>query len=136
MKDRQLIMIIFAFGIAVSLAADAPNFAGEYADKSYLNGQGVFQMSLEQSGNTVSVWFSTSYSDGHGCGPEAEGSGKANGKGPLEFSFHDSSKNAGTGTITLTGDGVAVSLKLNRVADQQCLELYKQNIRLKRVGKK
>ena len=93
-------------------------------------------MSVEEAGGKIGVWFSTSYNDGHGCGPEAVGSGKMAGKGTLEFNFHDSSKNTGTGTITLTNDGVAVSLKLSRVADPQCLELYKQNIRLKRIGKK
>jgi hypothetical protein len=31
------------------------NFSGEYADKNFLNGQGVFQMSLQQSGDTVWV---------------------------------------------------------------------------------
>jgi hypothetical protein len=43
----------------------APNFAGEYADKKFLNGQAVFQMSLEQSRNTISVFFSAVYNDGH-----------------------------------------------------------------------
>ena len=134
MKGRLLLVAIALAFTAV--LARGQNFAGEYADKNFKSGQGVFQMSLEQSGKTVSVWFSTSYNDGHGCGPEAEGSGKVTGKGALDFTFHDSSKNSGTGTITSTSDGVAVSLKLNRIADQQCLELYRQNIRLKRVNKK
>jgi hypothetical protein len=110
-----------------------PNWPGEYADKKFLNGNAVFQMSLEQSGNTVSVWFSTGYNDGHGCGPEATGTGKVTGKGTVEFTFTDSSNNAGTGTITRAGEGIALSIKTTRVADSRCLVFYGQNIRLKRV---
>jgi hypothetical protein len=135
MRDQHLLLAAVAFTFTI-VSVHGEGFAGEYADKSFMNGQGVFQMSLEQSGNTVSVWFSTSYNDGHGCGPEAVGSGKVTSKGTVEFSFHDSSKNTGSGTISRNGDGVAVSLTLSRVADQQCLELYRQNIRLKSVGKK
>jgi hypothetical protein len=53
-------------------------------------------MSLEQSGNTLSVWFSAGYNDGHGAAPEAEGTGKVTNKGTVEFKFENSSKNAGT----------------------------------------
>jgi len=118
------------------LAASAPNFAGEYADKNFLNGQGVFQMSLEQSGSTVSVWFSAAYNDGHGCGPEATTSGKATSKGTVEFTFHDSSRNVGTGTIVHAGNDIVVSIKTTRVADPRCLVFYKPNMRLQRVGRK
>jgi len=117
-------------------AARAQNFAGEYADKNFLNGQATFQMSLEQSGSAVTVWFSAGYNDGHSIQPIADGSGKANSKGIVEFTFKDSSHNAGTGTITRAGDDIVVSLKTARVADARCLELYRQNMRLKRVGKK
>jgi hypothetical protein len=120
----------------VASAAEAPSFAGEYADRKFLSGQAVFQMSLEQSGNTVTVWFSAAYNDGHGCGPEATGTGKLSGKGTVEFSFRDSSRNAGTGIITRTGDDIVVSLKTTRLTDSQCLELYRQNIRLTRQTKK
>jgi len=112
------------------------NFAGEYADKNFLNGQAVFQMSLEQSGDTVSVWFSAGYNDGHGATPEAEGTGKVTDKGAVEFKFKDSSKNAGTGRIVPAGEGIIVSLKTTRVSDSSCLEFYGQKMRLKRVGKK
>jgi hypothetical protein len=135
MKDRQLLFTVIAFALSVT-AAEAPNFAGEYADKSFLNGQAVFQMSLEQSGNTVSVWFSAGYNDGHGPGPDATGTGKVTSKGTLEFNFKDSARNGGTGTITRAGDGIIVSLKTTRVADPRCLVFYKQNMRLQRVGKK
>jgi hypothetical protein len=134
--------ICYASAVGVALIAAAfsalsavPNFSGEYANKSFLNGQAVFQMSLEQSGNAVSVWFSTAYNDGHGCGPDATGTGKITAKGTLEFNFRDSSNNAGTGTITRAGDEIVVSIKTTRVADPRCLVFYKQNIPLKRVKK-
>ena len=93
-------------------------------------------MSLEQSGDTVSVWFSAGYNDGHGATPEADGTGKVTNKGTVEFKFKDSSKNAGTGRIVPAGEGIIVSLKTTRVSDSSCLEFYGQKMRLKRVGKK
>jgi hypothetical protein len=122
--------------VFTTVSAPGQNFAGEYADRNFLNGQATFQMSLEQSGSTLSVWFSAGYNDGHGIQPVADGTGKVTGKGTVEFTFKDSSRNAGTGTITRAGDDIMVSLKTTRVADQQCLELYRQNIRLKHIGKK
>ena len=93
-------------------------------------------MSLEQSGNALSVWFSTGYNDGHGIQPVADGTGRVSAKGTVEFTFKDSSNNAGAGTITRAGEDIIVSLKTTRVADSRCLELYGQNMRLKKVGKK
>ena len=122
--------------IASAIAAQLTNFAGEYADRSFLSGQATFQISLEQSGNTLSVWFSAGYNDGHGLQPVADGNGKITSKGTVEFTFTDSARNAGTGTITRAGEDIIVSLKTTHVADSRCLELYRQNIRLKRVGKK
>ena len=134
MKNRSLILLVAL--ATVSIAAGPPNFAGEYADRNFLNGQATFQMSLEQSGNTVSIWFSAGYNDGHSIQPVADGSGKITGKGTVEFTFKDSSNNAGTGTIARAGDDIIVSLKTTRVADSRCVELYRQNMRLKKVGKK
>ena len=134
MNHRRLAIAMITLA-ATALAAGSANFAGEYADKSFLNGQATFQMSLEQSGNTVSVWFSSGYNDGHSIQPVADGSGKVSGKGAVEFTFNDSSHNAGTGTITRAGDDIIVSIKTTRVADSRCLELYRQNMRLKRVKK-
>ena len=122
--------------IASAIAAQPTNFAGEYVDRNFLNGQATFQMSLEQSGNAVSVWFSAGYNDGHSIQPVADGSGKITGKGTVELTFTDSARNAGTGTITRAGDDIIVSLKTTRVADSRCVELYRQNMRLKKVGKK
>jgi len=133
--NRITVPMLFVLA-ASAIAAGASNFAGEYADKNFLNGQAVFQMSLEQSGNSVTVWFSTGYTDGHGAAPEAGGTGKVTNKGTVEFKFDDTSKNVGTGTITRAGDDIIVSLKTTRVADSRCLEFYRQNIRLKRAGKK
>jgi len=122
--------------IAPVIAAQPTNFAGEFANRSFLNGQATFQMSLEQTGNAVSVWFSAGYNDGHSIQPVADGTGRAGPKGTVEFTFKDSSHNAGTGTITRAGDDIIVSLKTTRVADSRCLELYRENMRLKRVSKK
>jgi hypothetical protein len=133
MKDRHLVLLVTLS--LFSIAAAAANFAGEYADKNFLNGQGVFQLSLEQNGNTISVFFSAGYNDGHGAGPEADGTGKVTSKGTVEFTFEDGFRNAGTGTITRSSDGVILSIKTTRVADPRCLVFYKQNIRLPRVKK-
>lgn len=135
MKHRLLTVAMIALAIT-SAVAGTPNFAGEYSDKKFLNNQAVFQMSLEQSGNTVSVWFSAGYSDGHGSAPEAQGTGKVTSKQIVEFTFNDSDKNAGTGTITRAGDGIVVSLKPTRVSDTQCLAFYRQGIHLQRAAKK
>ena len=135
MKNRYLLLAAIALSIT-AVPARGQSFAGEYADRNFLSSQATFQMSLEQNGNTLSVWFSTGYNDGHGIQPVADGTGRVTGKGTVEFTFKDSSRNAGTGTITRAGDDIIVSLKTTRVADQQCLELYRQNMRLKHVGKK
>jgi|ERR1043166_1599225 hypothetical protein len=131
MKDRHLLLgaIVFAFSVSAAHA----QFAGEYADRNFLNGRAVFQMSLEQSGNTVSVWFSAGNNDGHGCSVDAQGTGKVTGNGAIEFTFRDSSSNLGSGTITRVGDSLAVAVKVTRAADARCLEFYRQNIRLKRA---
>jgi hypothetical protein len=116
-------------------AADKPNFTGEYADKNFLNGQGVFQLSLEQSGNTVSVFFSAVRNDGQGAAPDATTTGHVTANGKVEFKFQDSLNNSGTGTISRAGDDVILSIKATRVADPRCLVFYKENMRLKRVTK-
>jgi hypothetical protein len=121
---------------SAAFGAGPANFAGEYADKKFLNGQGVFQMSLEQNGNNISVFFSAAHNDGHGAAPEADGTGKITSKDFGEFKWEDSLKNAGTGTITRSGSDVIVSIKPTRVADARCLEFYRPNIHLKPAGKK
>jgi len=138
MNDQAKALSIFATAFFLYLsvfAAQEPNFAGEYADKTFLNGQGVFQLSLEQTGKDVSVFFSAAYNNGQGAAPEADGTGHVTPKDVVEFRFQDSMRNSGTGTITRSGDDVIVSIKTSRVADPRCLVFYKQNIRLKRVKK-
>lgn len=117
-------------------AADSATFAGEYANKKFLNGQAVFQMSLEQSGNAVTVWFSAGYNDGHSTAPEANGTGSVTSKGVVDFTFKDSDGNAGAGTITRAGNDIVVSLKATKVADSRGLVFYRDGIRLARQAKK
>lgn len=133
--NRAFVPLFIFVVLASAFAAEAPNWAGEYADKKFLNGQAVFQLSINQSGTAIQVSFDAVYDDGHGAAPEAEGSGKVTNKGTVEFKFEDSFKNAGTGTITRAGDAVIVSLTTMRVADSRCLPFYGQNMRLKRVKK-
>jgi len=125
------------FSIVLSAASNGfsaePNWAREYADNNFLNGQAAFQLSLEQSGNAIHVSFDAGYSDAHGAAPDGEGSAKITGKNTLEFRWEDSFNNSGTGTIIRAGDGINVSMKTTRVVDSRCLVFYGQNMRLKRV---
>jgi len=138
MKSRRIIFCVLALRIIAlgsTLAAEPSNFAGEYADKQFLGGQGVFQLSLEQTGKEVTVFFSAAYNSGQGAAPEADGKGQVTGNGVLEFRWEDSSKNAGTGAVKHVGEDVIVSLKTTRVADSRCLVYYKENMRLKKLKK-
>ena len=137
MKDRKLIvvLIMFALSLVITAAAETPSFAGEYTDKNFLDGKAVFQLSLEQRGNTVSVFFSAIYNDAHGAAPEADGTGKVTAKGIVEFKWDDSFSNTGSGTITRSGDDVVVSIKTAKVMEPRCLPFYGQNMRLKRAKK-
>lgn len=117
------------------LAAGSADFTGEYADKNYLKGQAVVQVSLEQSGKSVTIFFAGVRKDGQGAAPEINATGTVSGNGAVEFKFTDDVKNSGTGTIRKAGDDVLVSIKATRVADSRCLQFYKENMRLKRVKK-
>jgi hypothetical protein len=134
---RRIVLAAFLTLIACLAVrgADAPNWAGQYADKKFLGGRAVFQLSIEQSGSAIQVSFDAVYNDGHGAAPEGEGPAKVSG-GTLTFKFEDTFKNSGTGTITRTGDDIIVSIKTAHVADARCLAFYGQNMRLKRIGKK
>jgi hypothetical protein len=129
-----------ALFIAIILSAAAfktvsaePNWAGDYGDENFLNGQAAFQLGIEQSGEAIQVSFDAAYTDAHGAAPDGNGIAKITGKNTLEFQWEDSFKNSGTGTIVRTGDGIKVSMKTSRVVDSRCLVFYGQNMRLKRV---
>jgi hypothetical protein len=130
------ILISIVLGaIAPNTPSAEPNWAGEYADNNFLNGQAAFQLSIEQSGNAIHVSFDAAYSDAHGAAPDGEGPAKITGKNSLQFNWEDSFNNSGTGTINRAGDGINVSMKTTRVVDSRCLVFYGQNMRLKRVKK-
>lgn len=138
MKDRQSILrraLWFTFitlGLnAGSIMADPANIGGEYANKKFLNGKAIFQMSLEQSGKTFSVWFSAGYEDGHGAAPEAQGIGRVTEKGDAEFGFTDTFGNTGSGTIVRVANEIVVTLKMKKIADARCMEFYGPKIHLK-----
>ena len=120
--------------VGTSLAAAPAKFDGEFVDKKFLNGQGVFEFSVHQSGNTLEIAFDAAYSDGHSAAPDATGAGKVNGN-TAQFTWKDSFGNTGTGTISLAGDDIVVSMKTVHVADSRCLAFYRQNMKLKRTGK-
>src|SRR3954467_14954435 len=100
-------------GIAVGLAFFAvvsarAQFAGEWADKNF-HGSSVFQLSLEQAGSDVSVFFSANRKDGGGAAPEADGKGKVSGA-TVQFTWRDSFSNSGTGAIKRSGTDLIVSI--------------------------
>ena len=138
MKSSPLIssMIVAILATAITAyAADSPNFAGEYADKKFMSGQAVLQLSLEQSGKKVAIFFSGVRNDGQGAAPEFNTGGTISSKGIVEFKFEDDLKNSGSGTISRAGDDVLISIKATRVADPRAVRFYGQNMRLKRVKK-
>ena len=109
------------------------SWAGEYADKKFLNGKAVFEMSVKQSGNTIQISFDAVYNDGHGVAPEGQGPAKITSAGKLEFKWEDSFKNSGTGTIERAGDNIVVSMKATRVVDSRCLAFCGENLLLQRL---
>jgi hypothetical protein len=117
-------------------AADSPGWAGQFADKKFLGGRAVFQLTIAQSGSAIQVSFDGAYTDAHGAAPEGQGAAKVSGKDTLEFKFEDSFSNAGTGTIKRAGDDIIVSMNPRHVEDPRCLAFYGKNMRLKRAGKK
>jgi hypothetical protein len=130
-----ILFIAILSAIASNGFSAEPNWPGQYADKNFLNGQAVFQMSIEQSGNVIHISFDAAYSDAHGAAPDGEGQAKITGKNKLQFNWEDSFKNSGTGTITLAGKDIVVSMNTTQVIDPRCLVFYGRNMRLKRVKK-
>jgi hypothetical protein len=134
MKRSPLIAALLTTLVGVALGAGSENFTGEFADKKFMNGQAVLQLSLEQTGNKVTIFFSGVRNDGQGAAPEINATGTVSG-GAVQFKFEDDLKNAGTGTITKSGEDVLVSIKATKVVDPRCMQFYGQNMRLKRVRK-
>lgn len=132
---RTAFAFLFILAASALSAADATSFTGEYADKKFLNGQAVFQLSLEQKGNTVDIFFAAGYNDGHGTAPEANCKGTVNAKGAVEFKFVDSDGNAGTGIIIRAGKDVIASIKATAVRDKRALVFYRDGIRLTPASK-
>jgi hypothetical protein len=128
-----IFMSIILIATASSAPPAEPNWVGEYANKNLLNGQAVFEMSIQQSGDAIQISFDAAYNDAHGAAPDGEGQAKITGKNTLEFKWEDSFKNSGTGRITRAGKDVVVSMKTMRVVDSRCLVFYGQKMRLKRV---
>jgi hypothetical protein len=131
--SSALLISIILGGTAFNSPSAEPNWTGEYADKNFLNGQAVFELSIQQSGNAVQVSFDAAYHDAHGAAPDGEGQGKITGKSNLAFDWEDSFHNSGTGTITRADDGIIVSMKATHVVEPRCLMFYVKNMRLKRV---
>jgi len=128
------ISIILCASASNSLSAEL-NWAGEYADKNFLNSQAVFELSVTQSRNAINIAFDAAYSDGHGAAPDGEGQAKVTGKNTLQFNWEDSFKNSGTGTIKRAGKDVIVSMKTTHAVDSRSLMFYGEDMRLKRVNK-
>src|SRR5215467_3523287 len=97
---KSAVIIVATLGTV--LAAGPAKFDGEFVDKKFLNGQGVFEFSVDQSGNALEIAFDAAYSDGHGAAPDGTGAGKVNGN-TAQFTWKDSFGNTGTGTISLAG---------------------------------
>ena len=127
--------VILLATIGTALTAGPSKFDGEFVDKKFLNGQGVFEFIVHQSGTALDIAFDAAYSDGHGGPPDATGAGKVNGK-TAQFTWKSSFDDTATGTISLAGDDIVVSMKAVHVANPSCLAFYRQNMKLKRTGKK
>jgi hypothetical protein len=136
MQRTAIGLIAILLVLARSATAAKPGgFDGEYVDKKFLNGQAVFEFSVQQTGSTLNIAFDAAYSNGSGPAPEATGTGKVSGN-HAQFTWKDSHNNSGTGTIALAGDDVAVSLKATKMSDSRCAPFYRDNMKLKRIVKK
>ena len=133
-KYFSLFLMTVVATVGTAIGASPAKFDGEFADKKFLNGQGVFEFSIHQSGDALEIAFDAAYSDGHGATPDATGAGKVNGN-TAQFTWKDSNGNTGTGTINLAADGIVVSMKPIHVVDSRCLVFYRDNMKLKRIGK-
>lgn len=134
-SGAALFIWIILGAIAFSAESTELNWTGEYADKNFLNGQAVFELSVSQSKNAIKIAFDAAYSDGHGAAPDGEGQAKITAKNTLQFNWKDSFANSGTGTIKRAGKDVIVSMKTTHVVDSRSLMFYGENMRLKQAKK-
>jgi len=136
MRSAALALIATLLAMTGSARTPEPGrFDGEYVDKKFLNGQAVFELSVQQTGTTLNIAFDAAYSNGRGPAPEATGTGKASGN-HAQFTWKDSHNNSGIGTITPAGDDLVLSLKATKLSDSRCAPFYRESIKLKRLGKK
>ena len=70
---RMKLRVLFASTLTLILEAQlclagaSVNWAGQYADKKFLGGRAVFQLTIEQSGSATQVSFDAAWADGHGA---------------------------------------------------------------------
>src|SRR5205823_12905847 len=110
MRTVFISALFFLLALTRGQAGEA-SWAGNYGDKKFLNGKAVFQLTIFQEGDQISVDFDAVYNNGQGCAPQGNGPAKVVDKNTLKFTFTDSSRNSGTGTIKRTPDGVIISVK-------------------------
>jgi hypothetical protein len=80
-----LFIAIILSAVASNTVSAEPNWAGDYANKNFLNGQAVFEMSIQQSGDAIQISFDAAYNDAHGAAPDGEGQAKITGENMLQF---------------------------------------------------
>jgi hypothetical protein len=130
MKKHSFLFAMIALAtIRIVMAAGPAKFDGEFVDKKFLNGQGVFEFSIHQIGSALEIAFDAAYSDGHGATPDATGAGKVNGNA-AQFAWKDSFGNTGTGTINLAGDDIVDYMTRVHVTDPRGLAYYRDNRKL------
>jgi hypothetical protein len=133
MRWSGAILLVSVLVIASHGFSAEPSWVGEYVNKQLLNGQAVFHLSIEQSGDAIEVSFDAAYHDGHGTAPDGQGKAKITANNTLEFKWEDSFKNAGTGRIARAGEDIIVSMKTTRIVDSRGLVFYGHKMRLKRM---
>ena len=100
--------------------------------RSFLSGQAVFQMSIEQSGGAMQVAFDAAYTDGHGAAPEGEGPAQGfRQHAAIQIRRHF--RNSGTGTITRRGRRHHRLAETDPRRGSAVPRFLQQNMRLKRA---
>src|SRR6516225_7638896 len=71
-----LFICIVLSATASKMISAESNWTGEYANKNFLNGQAVFEFSIEQSADDIKIAFDAAYNDAHAAAPDGEGQAK------------------------------------------------------------